>query len=134
MAIKNITIYECDICGKKVENQFDFSRIKFPACFNGEYFFVNDVNKDLFDCCEECSQKITNSFAKNIGYWDTHNQVIVQAESTEKEVEKEVINYLEESIKEMDEYAISEEYDELEKHDCAVAAQAYRTILDYIKK
>ena len=41
--------------------------------------------------------------------------------------------FLNESIAEMHEYANSDDYDDLEQHDCRIAAGAYERVLSYIK-
>ena len=43
------------------------------------------------------------------------------------------VGWLEETIAEMYEYAESDEYDNLEQHDCRVAADAYELVLHYVK-
>lgn len=47
---------------------------------------------------------------------------------------KKLVEFLEDSIAEMYEYADSDEYDDLEQHDCCVAAGAYEFVLNYVKR
>lgn len=47
---------------------------------------------------------------------------------------KKLVEFLEGSIAEMYEYANSDEYDDLEQHDCRVAAEVYEFVLDYAKR
>ena len=47
---------------------------------------------------------------------------------------KKIADFLEDSIAEMYEYANSDEYDDLEQHDCRIAAEAYEFVLGYVKE
>lgn len=47
---------------------------------------------------------------------------------------KKIADFLEDSIAEMYEYANSDEYDDLEQHDCCIAAEAYERVLSYVKE
>lgn len=47
---------------------------------------------------------------------------------------KKLVEFLEDSIAEMYEYANSDEYDDMEQHDCCVAAEAYEFVLKYVKR
>ena len=47
---------------------------------------------------------------------------------------KKLVEFLEDSIAEMYEYANSEEYDDVEQHDCCVVAEAYEYVLNYVKR
>jgi hypothetical protein len=47
---------------------------------------------------------------------------------------KKIADFLKDSIAEMYEYANSDEYDDLEQHDCCIAAEAYEFVLRYVKK
>lgn len=46
---------------------------------------------------------------------------------------KKLVGFLEDSIAEMYEYANSEDYDDLEQHDCRVAAEELERVLHYVK-
>lgn len=48
------------------------------------------------------------------------------------EIQK-LIEFLNDSIKEMYEYSQSDDYDDLEQHDCRVTAEAYEFILNYVE-
>lgn len=43
-------------------------------------------------------------------------------------------DFLKDSIAEMYEYANSDEYDDMEQHDCCIAAEAYEHVLSYVEK
>jgi hypothetical protein len=45
-----------------------------------------------------------------------------------------IIDFLNDSIAEMYEYANSDDYDDLEQHDCRIAAEAYEFVLNHVKK
>ncbi len=47
---------------------------------------------------------------------------------------KKIADFLEDSRAEMYEYANSDEYDDLEQHDCRIAAEAYERVLSYVKE
>lgn len=47
---------------------------------------------------------------------------------------KQLIEFLMESISEMNGYIQSPDYDDLEKHDSAVAKEAYSRVLDFVKR
>lgn len=47
---------------------------------------------------------------------------------------EKLARFLEDSIAEMYEYADSEEYDDLEQHDCRIAAEAYEFVLNYVNE
>lgn len=46
---------------------------------------------------------------------------------------KKLIEFLEDGIAELYGYTNSEDYDDLEQHDCYVAAQELEWVLDYVK-
>ena len=46
---------------------------------------------------------------------------------------KKLEDFLNDHIAEMYEYANSDEYDDLEQHDCRIAAEAYEFVLGYVK-
>ena len=46
----------------------------------------------------------------------------------------DVITLIESNINELEGYLKNEEYDDIEKHDCKVAIETYRLVLDKIKK
>lgn len=50
----------------------------------------------------------------------------------EKKIES-IIDFLKDSIAEMYEYADSDDYDDLEQHDCRIAAEAYEFVLSYVE-
>ena len=47
---------------------------------------------------------------------------------------KKLEDFLNDHIAEMYEYANSDEYDDLEQHDCCIAAEAYELVLSYVKE
>ena len=47
---------------------------------------------------------------------------------------KKLVEFLEDSIAEMYEYANSDEYDDVEQHDCCIAAKAYQFVLNHVKR
>ncbi len=46
---------------------------------------------------------------------------------------KKLVEFLEDSIAEMYEYADSDEYDDLEQHDCCIAAEELERVLNFVK-
>lgn len=44
-----------------------------------------------------------------------------------------IIEFLNDQISELTEYTDSEDFDELEKHDCNVAIETYELVLNYVK-
>lgn len=46
---------------------------------------------------------------------------------------KKLVEFLEDGIAEMYEYANSEDYDDLEQHDCRIAAEELERVLNYVK-
>ena len=74
MAIRKITIYECDLCKRKVDKQGDLTRINLPEFDNEEFISMNDVE---IDCCNDCIEKIAKLLANKIGYYDTEKDEIV---------------------------------------------------------
>lgn len=46
---------------------------------------------------------------------------------------KKLVEFLEDGIAEMYEYANSEDYDDLEQHDCCVVSEELERVLNYVK-
>lgn len=73
MAVRNITIYECDLCKKNVEKEGDLRKTMLP-CKEEDDFYMDNYElayKDGdVDCCNECIEKIAKLLAKHIGYYD----------------------------------------------------------------
>ena len=46
---------------------------------------------------------------------------------------KKLVEFLEDGIAELYEYANSEDYDDLEQHDCCIAAEELKRVLNYVK-
>ena len=74
MAKREITIYECDLCKKKVENERDLRKIMLPYKEEDDDFFIDDYESNYkdgsVDCCDECLEKIAKLLAEHIGYYD----------------------------------------------------------------
>ena len=47
---------------------------------------------------------------------------------------KKLADFLKDSMAEMYEYADSDDYDDLEQHDCRIAAEAYEFVLNYVNE
>ena len=65
--------------------------------------------------------------------WGKSNQGFKDGCIVENKIKK-LVEFLEDSIAEMHECADSDEYDDLEQHDCCVAAEAYEFVLNYVKR
>lgn len=74
MAIRKITIYECDLCKKEVKKESDLTRINLPQFDNEEFVSMDNVE---IDCCNDCIEKIAKLLANRIGYYDTEKDEIV---------------------------------------------------------
>ena len=69
MAVKKITIYECDICKKEVKNEKDLTKIQLPYFEDGKYY-MSDYDDNKIDCCDACAEKVAKALAKNIGFYN----------------------------------------------------------------
>ena len=82
MAIKQITVYECDICKSKVNDGYYLTQIRIPSFENGDHYFMEDCGDDdqkesIIDCCPGCTEKIAKLLAKNVGYYDIDEDKVI---------------------------------------------------------
>ena len=81
MAIRNITIYECDICKQRVESDYQLTRIRIPALENENDYYMedctsNEQEESIIDCCTVCTEKIAKLLAKNVGYYNLNEDKV----------------------------------------------------------